>query len=747
MISAVLLLLALGFSLLSNAWVHAAQPVYVDAPLQAALDAGQDPIEFVVTYDHQPTAADVDFLRGLNVRAVVMDHLPMATVIGDSSAVQALASQPGVLSLAYNSQLQYDGQAKGREHFFGTVPVSESWWISTMNVEKTWKEGIEGQGVGIAVVDSGVDATNPSLGYRFPNGERFGSERVIQNVKVLTVGELATSEPLGPDQLYIENQPNTDTTGGHGTSVSGSAVGTGTASDGVYLGVAPKANIIGLGAGDTLVIFHIIASFNYILGHKDQYNIRINSNSWGPGNDDPADPINVATKKMHDAGIAVFFSAGNSGPGPGTIGGFKVHPWVIAIAASQYSKGLTRFSSRGFPNDPTRIPAVTAPGENLIVTRAITGTTDTVLSPTDFGNVLPQYLLQYTTFGGTSGAAPMAAGVGALVLSANPSITPDQLKDLLKATADPMPGYLPFQVGAGHINAGRAVERALTGFFDPGTIKVEAKGLQRFHFVAFEAFGLAIPVASTPVDNNFPTFNGAERFDVTVSWQNPSTPAGWVVRLYTPTDVSILRQPLAGGASLNGIASEPGSTSLSFSMIGADTIASHYNLGFTMGTWDVAVFNTGPGEKYNVDVAVAYPQPGKMKMNSGHSVEAQEQGNHETSGEVFAVFQNYDGSIQARQSLGWAASGFPLSITATLTQPQGQIVKVIQIVIADGRGNTIEWLDGFVMTRADISTRISEIQTQLLTASPDQAATLQAELTMLEAVLLTAPLTESLPTA
>lgn len=747
MISALILLLALGVSLLSTTGVHAAQRAYVDASLQAALAAGQDPIEFVVTYDHQPTAADVDFLRGLNVRAVVMDYLPMATVIGDSSSVQALAGQPGVLSLAYNSQLQYDGQAKGREHFYGTVPVSESWWISTMNVEKAWTKGIEGQGIGIAVVDSGVDATNPSLGYRFPSGERFGSERVIQNVKVLTVGELVTSEPLGPDQLYIENQPDTDTSGGHGTSVAGSAAGTGAASDGVYLGVAPKANIIGLGAGDTLVIFHIVASFNYILGHREQYNIRINSNSWGPGNDDPADPINVATKKMHDAGIAVFFSVGNSGPGPGTIGGFKVHPWVIAIAASQYSKGLTRFSSRGFPDDLTRIPAVTAPGENLIVTRAITGTTDTVLSPTDVGNVLPQYLLRYTTFGGTSGAAPMAAGVGALVLSANPSITPDQLKDLLKATADPMPGYLPFQVGAGHINAGRAVEYALTGAFEPGNIKVEAKGLQKFHFVAFEAFGLAVPVASTPIDNNFPTFNRAERFDVTVSWQNPSTPAGWVVRLYTPTDQSILRQPIAGGASLNGVASEPATTSLSFSMVGADAIASHYNPGFTMGTWDVAVFNTGAGEKYNVDVTVTYPQHGKMSLRTGLTVETQEQGFHESSGEVFAVFQNYDGSIQARQSLGSATSGIPLSITATLTQPQGQIVQVVQIVVADGRGNTIEWLDGFVMTQTDISARISEIQTQLLTATPVEAATLQAELAQLNAVLLAAPLTESLTTA
>lgn len=86
-------------------------------------------------------------------------------------------------------------------------------------------------------------------------------------------------------------------------------------------------------------------------------------------------------------------------------------------------------------------------------------------------------------------------------------------------------------------------------------------------------------------------------------------------------------------------------------------------------------------------------------------------------------------------------------MTAALTQPQGQIVQVIQIVIVDGRGNTIEWLDGFVTTQTDINARTAEVQTQLLTATPDQATALQSELSQLSAVLLTAPVTENLPTA
>jgi serine protease AprX len=129
----------------------------------------------------------------------------------------------------------------------------------------------------------------------------------------------------------FENQPDTDTTGGHGTGTSSSAAGTGDGSNHIYMGVAPQANIIGLSAGDAIAIFFPISSFDYILTHKDLYNIRVNSNSWGPSSScescfSPYDPVNVATKAMHDAGITVLFSAGNSGNTDGSISGYAVQP-------------------------------------------------------------------------------------------------------------------------------------------------------------------------------------------------------------------------------------------------------------------------------------------------------------------------------------------------------------------------------------------------------------------------------------
>src|SRR5437867_4617199 len=311
--------------ILLTALVILATPIFTGGYLQAARATGTivDPalakalsgtatIQLVVTYDHKPTSSDASFLQNLGVKYVVLDQLPMALVIGTPSQAQSVIQQTSIRSVWNNNALSYYRQVNTVNHDYGTVPVSTSWWIDTMNVRSAWTQGARGTGVGVAIVDSGVDATNPSLGYNFPNGQSYASKRVIQNVKVVALSEIVFEPPIGPDQLYIENQPNTDTTGGHGTGTSSSAAGTGVASDGVYLGVAPEANVVGLSAGDAIAVFYAVASFNYILAHRAQYNIRVNSNSWGPGSDssscfDPSDPVNVATKQMHDAGIARHF--------------------------------------------------------------------------------------------------------------------------------------------------------------------------------------------------------------------------------------------------------------------------------------------------------------------------------------------------------------------------------------------------------------------------------------------------------
>jgi len=753
-------LIILSTPLYSGAFypARAASAAFIDPDLANAINSGASQVKFVVTYDHPPTASDKSFLNGLGLAALfVLHQLPMALVVGTPSQALAIASQRGIVSLWNDTPQAYYSQVTTTNHDYGTVPVSNSWWVDTMNVRPAWAQGYQGQGVGVAIVDSGVDATNPSLGYSFPDGQSRFPYRVIQNVKVLSACELVFPGPCG-DEIYLENQPDTDTTGGHGTGTSSSAAGTGDGSNHVYMGVAPQANIIGLGAGDTIAIFFIITSFEYILAHRVQYNIRINSNSWGPASScdscfTTADPINVATKAMHDAGITVLFSAGNSGNADATISGYAVQPWVIGVGASQISKGLTGFSSRGFATDSSRWPSIVAPGENVIAAKALTGGTDNSLNTAqDAGNIIPAYIPYYTTFGGTSAASPLTAGAVAVLLSAKPTLTPDQVKSTLTATADPMAGYLPFQAGAGHVNTAKAVGAALKGSFKAGTVIVENRGIQAYNLKAFEALGLEVPLASTPVDNNFPTFTGAQYFNVTVSWQNPSSEHGWNVRLYAPNDTRVVRTPLPGGVvGLNGVYSTAGSRSISFSVSGASVIASYNNRGQSMGTWDVIVYNTQSAETYQVNVQVHYAQPGHMHMgdgsngNNSHDIVTDESGTADRSGTVEAIFQSYDGTVQGTQALATATAGTTLSISTTLHQPQGQVVQVVQLAIADSNGNTVQRLDGWVTTQSDIQSRITQITTALLTATPSQATALRAELSQLNTALSTAPVTENLP--
>jgi len=745
--------------------VRAASTTFIDPDLANAINSGASQVKFVVTYDHQPTASDKAYLTNLGLAALfVLHQLPMALAVGTPAQARAIASQPGIISLWNDTPQAYYAQVTSTNHNFGTVPVSNSWWVDNMNVRPAWAQGFKGQGIGVAIVDSGVDATNPSLGYSFTPTTSSpvppppkAPYRVVQNVKVLSACELIFPGPCG-DEIYAENVPDTDTTGGHGTGTSSSAAGTGDGSNFVYMGVAPQANIIGLGAGDTIAIFFIISSFEYILAHRVQYNIRVNSNSWGPASScdtcfTTADPINVATKAMHDAGITVLFSAGNSGNGDATISGYAVQPWVIGVGASQISKGLTGFSSRGFSTNPIRWPTIVAPGENVIAAKSLTGGTDNSLNTAqDSGNIIPAYLPYYTTFGGTSAASPLTAGAVAVLLSAKPALNPDQVKSTLTATADPMAGYLPFQVGGGHVNTARAVHAALTGSFTPGTVTVQNRGIQAYNLKAFEALGLEVPLASTPVDNNFPTFTGAQYFNVTVSWQNPSSEHGWNVRLYAPNDTRVVRTPLPGGVvGLNGVYSTAGSKSISFSVSGASLIASYNNRGQSMGTWDVIVYNTQSAETYQANIQVHYAQTGHMRMGDGtngdnsQDIETDETGPADESGNVEAVFQGYLGTTQGTRSLGTVTTGTLLSISTTLHQPQGQVVQVVQLVIIDSNGYVVQWLDGWVTTQSDIQTRITQIQTALLTASPSQATALQAELSQLNTALLTAPTTETLP--
>lgn len=386
-------------------------------------------LDAVATFAAPPSPSELSRLTATGVRILPMKVLPMVGLRGTRSQLQAVASLalPSLLSLHQNRRLTY--------FLDESVPATRA--------PHVWAGfGYLGRGATVAVLDSGVDGLHPDL----PSGSK-----VVQNIKI-------ASDPLGLLQpLVLENLPTTDTTSGHGTHVASIAGGLGSASAGRYTGVAPGANLVGIGAGELITILHALAGFDWILANQVKYGIDVVSNSWGTtGSYDPGDPVNVATKTLHDRGMVVVFAAGNDGPANNTLNPYSVAPWVIGVAAGANNRtALAEFSSRGIPGDPLYHPTITAPGIEIVAARSATGVLTLPALPQDVG--LGGDAVRYTAMSGTSMAAPHISGVVALMLEANPALTPDQVKSVLRSTATSMPGFAEHQVGAGFVDALAAV--------------------------------------------------------------------------------------------------------------------------------------------------------------------------------------------------------------------------------------------------------------------------------------------------
>lgn len=387
----------------------------------------------IVTYDHQPTVEEITTLKLLGLKTLPFKQLPMVAVQGPLLALGEVVALPGVVSVYEDKPLNY--------------LLNES--APYIGADKVWNDlGYTGKGHAVAVIDSGIDASHPDLAF---------GEKTVQNVKFL-VGNLI----FEGQSIYVENVVTSETTTGHGTHVAGTIGGTGAASEGRYTGVAPGVDLVGLGVGDGLSILWALEAFDWVLENQTKYNIKVISNSWGTtGEYEADDPINVASKLAHDRGITVVFAAGNEGPDENTLNPYSVAPWVIGVAAGTKDGKLADFSSRGVPGDALLHPTLTAPGVNIVAARAKTGTVMNGLDAADDATYIPsQYVTNYTTASGTSMATPHISGVVSLMLEANPTLTPDRIKEILIRTATPMPEYQLHEAGAGNVNAYEAVVAA-----------------------------------------------------------------------------------------------------------------------------------------------------------------------------------------------------------------------------------------------------------------------------------------------
>jgi serine protease AprX len=350
-------------------------------------------------------------------------------------------------------------------------PVGAQWdcGVPTIGADQVWNNpGYDGSGVRVAVLDTGV--------YPSSDLSSDGSSRVVAWQDFVK----------GSSSPYDDN--------GHGTHVAGIVLGSGKASNGLFSGVAPAAELVAVkvldqnGAG---TVSTVINGLNWCVQNASAYNIRVINLSLGhdPAESYKTDPLCAAVRSAVKAGIVVVCAAGNKGKnslGQTVYGGIECpgnEPSAITVGAENTNQTSTpaddtvcTYSSRG----PTYIdhlakPDLVAPGNKIVSLRSAGSSLDTTypanqVAPSAYGSTAGT--ANYFLLSGTSMAAPQVAGTAALMLEANPNLGPESVKGILMYTALPLsltnpltglplsPGLATLTQGAGCVNAAGAVEVA-----------------------------------------------------------------------------------------------------------------------------------------------------------------------------------------------------------------------------------------------------------------------------------------------
>ena len=295
-----------------------------------------------------------------------------------------------ISQLSFIKSVEYDAETR--------IVLAQS--ALQIKANRVWLEhGIEGKNIRIAVLDTGIDNNHQDL----------------QNV-------ILEKDFTGE---------GTDDEHGHGTHVSSIIAGSGKSSAGLYKGIASKASLMDIkvlnkqGSGR---LSDTIAGIEYaVMNNADVISMSLGAIIPCNGLDATSLASDVAVKK----GIVVVVAAGNSGPLPGTIGSPGCAREVITVGAVDHLDKIAVFSSRGPTLDGRVKPDIVAPG--VLITAAKSGGSYTIMS-------------------GTSMSTPMVSGVVALILSKNPGLSPEQIKNVLKETAKDLGEDKNIQ-GAGRVDA------------------------------------------------------------------------------------------------------------------------------------------------------------------------------------------------------------------------------------------------------------------------------------------------------
>lgn len=300
--------------------------------------------------------------------------------------------------------------------------------VAQIGAPEVWAGGDTGQGVDVAVLDTGYDTGHPDLD-----------------------GVVADSRSFVPGEDVTDHH-------GHGTHVASTIAGNGAASGGKEKGVAPGVRLhVGkvlnnAGSGSDS---WIISGMEWAARDAKARVVSLSLGSDRPS--DGTDPMSQAVNQLSAATGALFtIAAGNAGPGEATVAAPGAADAALTVGAVDASDTVADFSSRGprFRDDALK-PEVTAPGVDILAARSQYAT---------FGSG------PYATLSGTSMATPHVAGVAALVAARHPDWSGATIKNALVSTAEPTPANPADAGGNGRVDAVAATGSALvaTGVADAG---------------------------------------------------------------------------------------------------------------------------------------------------------------------------------------------------------------------------------------------------------------------------------------
>jgi serine protease AprX len=385
-------------------------------------------IEAIVQFNAPVTPAKADE-DAAHVHGRIVGNLPIIHGLAlelTAGQARSLAMGSDVHSVSLNTTVTTESLPF---HMIGGQGISaaqlQTTYDQTLGVLPLWRFGVTGTGVGVAVVDTGVDGALPDFATKDHNGSRVVASAV------------ANADATTATDSY-----------GHGTDVAGIIAGngdnrgTGDPEYGHYIGVAPNANLISIKVSDETgqaTVLDVIYGLQFAVEHRSQFNIRVVNLSLASTTPQSykTDPLDAAVESAWMHGIVVVAAAGNRGNASDAVQYSPGNdPYVITVggvdengSANPSGDTIASWSSLGTTQDGFQKPDVYAPGAHIVSVLAPNSVFATSCSTCVVGNG------QYIQTSGTSMAAPVISGLVADLLQIHPNWTPDQVKGDLTSSA------------------------------------------------------------------------------------------------------------------------------------------------------------------------------------------------------------------------------------------------------------------------------------------------------------------------